>query len=177
MAEEGNRSLRMLASALEKEQRGLEFYKTAESKCANELGKDIFRMLAAEERVHIARIKQIYGSLEGGKSWPGDWKSHKMENENLQKLFRERMAGLGPKIRAETGDLEALDVGIEFEQGAINFYEQELPRASDPLEREFIEQMIWEERTHYRSLSEIKQYLTDPESWFAEMERHGLDGA
>jgi len=177
MAEEGSRSLQMLASALEKEQRGLEFYKTAESKCANELGEDIFRMLAAEEGVHITRIKEIYTSLEGGKAWPGDWKSHKMENENLQKLFRERMAGLGSKVGAETGDLEALNVGIELEQGAINFYEQELTRASDQLEREFIEQMIREERSHYQSLSEIKQYLTDPESWFAEMERHGLDGA
>ena len=177
MAEGVDRSLQMLATALEKEERGRDFYIKATSTCVNELGKEIFRMLTKEEAVHISRVKAIYEALEGGKAWSADWKTHKMENEDLEKLFRDRILTQGSKVTSQTGDLEALDVGLEFEQGAINFYEDALKKATEPLEREFVEAMIREERSHYAALSDIKHYLTDPASWHAEMERHGLDGA
>jgi len=167
----------MLAVALEKEERGRDFYIQAASTCSNELGKDIFRVLASEEGIHIKRVTEIYKSVEKGKPWTDDWKAYRQQNENLQRLFRERMAKLGPKVKAETGDLEALDIGLQFEQGAIDFYEQEAKRTVDRIEREFIDRMIAEERSHYASLSDIKLYLTDPESWFTEVEHHGLDGA
>ncbi len=177
MAEESDRALRMLATALEKEERGRDFYGQAVSTCSNELGKDIFRTLMVEEGIHIKRVKEIYEALHLGKGWSNDWKSHKQENENLQALFRERIRKLGPGVKAASSDLEALEVGLGFEQGAIDFYEQELARAIDPLEKEFIQVMIKEERSHYASLSDTKLYLTNPESWFTEMERHTLDGA
>lgn len=177
MGESGDRSLKMLAVALEKEERGRDFYAKAVSACANELGKDIFRLLTAEEGIHIRRVKEIYDALSGGKSWSGDWKSYRAENEDLQALFRNRMKKLGPKVTADTADIEALDIGLKFEQGAIEFYEAELGKATDPLEREFIEVMIREERSHFASLSDVKLYLTNPESWYIEMERHTLDGA
>jgi rubrerythrin len=177
MAEDTDRSLQMLATALEKEEKGRDFYEKAASTCANELGKEIFGVLTVEEGIHIQRVKEIYDSLKGAKSWTGDWKKYTLPNENLQELFRERMIKLGPKVNAETGDLEAVDIGMGFEQGAIEFYEEELTKAEDPLEREFIERMIQEERSHFASLSDMKLYLTNPQSWLAEVERHGLDGA
>ena len=177
MAEQTERSLQMLTTALEKEERGRDFYLKASSTCANLLGKDIFRVLATEEGIHITRVKDIYESLKGGGPWTGEWKKHKQGNENLQALFRKRMAELGPKVTTETGDLEALDIGLEFEQGAVRFYEDEFLKAADPLEKDFIECMIREERVHYASLADMKHYLTNPESWFTEKEHHVLDGA
>jgi rubrerythrin len=176
MAGGSERSLAMLAAALEKEERGRDFYREAVARCTNELGKDIFRALVAEEGTHIQRIKQIYDTLQSGRQWSSEWKSFEGVNQNLQKLFEERMVKLGPKVKAESGDLEALDIGISMEQGAITFYEGELLNAVDQLEREFVECMISEERVHFASLEDMKFYLTDPESWFTEHERHGLDG-
>ncbi|MCA1961261.1 MAG: ferritin family protein [Desulfomonile sp.] len=177
MTETGDRSLKMLAAALEKEVRGRDFYVKAVATCTNELGRDIFRILTAEEGVHIRRVKEIYEGLSGGKPWSGEWKNYRMENENLQALFRKRMRNLGSKIKADTGDLEALDIGLKFEQGAIDFYKKELGKATDPLEQEFIEVMIREEQSHYASLADVKLYLMNPESWYIETERHTLDGA
>lgn len=177
MGQTSDRSMKMLAAALEKEERGRDFYAKAVSTCTNELGKEIFRVLAAEEGIHIRRVKEIYDALSGGKSWSGDWKSYSTENENLRALFRQRMQKLGPKVTAGTPDLEAVEIGLTFEQGAIDFYEAELANATDALEREFIEVMIREERSHLASLSDVKLYLTNPESWYIEMERHTLDGA
>ena len=177
MSVELDKSLAMLATALEKEERGRDFYRDAVSKCSNQLGKDVFKSLMAEEGIHIKRVKMIYDSLHGGKKWSEEWKSLKGTNEKLDALFRERIVKLGRKVKADSGDLEALDVGLAMEQGAIDFYEEELKRATDPLERDFISCMIDEEHIHYAALADIKFYLTNPESWFVEHERHGLDGA
>lgn len=176
MGEQSERSLEMLATALEKEEKGRDFYKEAADKCTNQLGKDMFRMLITEEGVHITRIKEIYSALQGGKPWSAEWKSHQPDNENLQELFRKRMRDLGTNVTSESSDVEAIAVGLTFEQSAIDFYEQELNKATDSLEKEFIEAMIKEERMHYASLADVKQYLTEPELWMAEMERHTLDG-
>jgi len=167
----------MLATALEKEERGREFYRGAVDKCTNELGKDIFKTLMVEEGVHISRIKQIYESLSSGHTWTRGWRDLKGTNEDLQELFRKRMAELGPKVQPATGETEALEIGIEMEQGAINFYQEELQKATDPLERDFLSCMIVEERGHYDTLSDMRFYFTNPQSWFVEHERHGLDGA
>jgi rubrerythrin len=177
MGEQSERSLKMLATALEKEKKGRDFYIESTEKCTNQLGKDIFRMLTSEEGVHITRIKDIYSALQGGKPWSAEWKSHQPDNENLQELFRKRMRDLGTNVTSNTGDVEAIEVGLKFEQSAIDFYEQELTKAVEPLEKQFIETMIKEERVHYGSLADVKQFLTEPELWMAEMEHHTLDGA
>lgn len=177
MPSEMDKSMAMLATALEKEERGRDFYRDAVSKCTNQLGKDIFKTLMEEEGIHIKRVKLIYDSLHSGKAWSGEWKSLKGTNEKLHELFHQRMVKLGPKVKAESNDVEALDIGLGMEQGAIDFYEEEFKRATDALERDFISCMIGEERIHYETLSDMKFYFTNPESWFVEHEHHVLDGA
>ncbi len=172
-----DRTLQMLATALEKEKKGQEFYKDAVGKCANELGKQMFRTLMAEEGVHIQRLKQIHEQINKDKAWSEVWRSCQVENEDLNKLVRERITKLGPEVKAESGDLEALEIGIQMEQGAINFYEDQLGKASEPLEKEFVKLMITEERRHFAALEDLKLYFTNPESWFIEKEHHVLDGA
>jgi rubrerythrin len=177
MAQEMESSLAMLAAALEKEKKGREFYKEAVEKCTNELGKDIFQRLMADEGIHIKRINEIYTDLKGGKSWTSAWKALTVENPELEQLVKKRITTLGPKIGKATGDVEALAIGLEMEQGAVAFYEDHLARATDPVEKEFITCMVAEEQTHYRAIADAKMYLENPESWFTEMEHHVLDGA
>ena len=74
-------------------------------------------------------------------------------------------------------DIEALEVGVDFELKSIDFYKEHLERSEDPEEREFLGRMIKEERSHYKLLDDMKLYLKDPDLWFMEKERSGLDGA
>jgi rubrerythrin len=168
--------LGMLSAALEKEERGRDFYKKASESCVDRLGKDMFKTLMIDEGAHISRIKEIYGELQGGKPWSDQWKKFKVENEDLKKLFQERMQKLGPRVKGETGDIDALSIGIEMEQGAIKFYEESLAKATDAMEKEFCELMLLEEKKHFAALQDLKLYLQDPESWYSELERHGYDG-
>ncbi len=177
MGNGSERSLSMLAAAIEKEEQGKAFYEKSAATSTNELGRDIFSTLAVQEGVHIRRAKEIYDSLERGQGWTEQWKEHQQENEDLQALFRERINKHGKAAQAGSGDLEALGIGLEMEQEALNFYRKELEKAQDPVEKEFIERLIQEEHSHYESLADMKQYLTDPETWFVEHEKHTLDGA
>ncbi|MBW2648656.1 MAG: hypothetical protein JRC53_02390 [Deltaproteobacteria bacterium] len=82
----------------------------------------------------------------------------------------------GSKIIADTSDLEALDTGIDFEMRSVEFYEEQLTKATNSLEQEFIKKMVTEERGHHAALTDMKFYLSDPAGWFREKERGGLDG-
>ncbi len=177
MTNGSERSGQMLAAALEKEEKGRDFYKDAAEKCVNQLGREFFRILMAEEGVHIRRIKDIYSSLTGASKWTDKWKAMAFENEDLHKLTRKRCVELGSRVKGDSSDIEALNIGLQMEQGAINFYEDQLDKSTDSLEKEFITIMIAEERNHYAALSDMKLYFTDPESWFIENEKVILDGA
>jgi rubrerythrin len=141
------------------------------------VGKEIFRMLMNDEVVHMDRIRQIYKRLEAGESWSEEWKSIQPDHEDLSTLFREMASAHGREVASGAGDIEAIDVGIDFEMRAITFYQEHLEQATDPLEREFIELLIREEKSHHAALSDMKLYLSDPAAWFGEQERLGLDGA
>lgn len=177
MEDSCDRCVQMLATALEKELKGKEFYENAMNKCGNALGKELFRCLMADEGIHIQRVKQIYDSLHRGQPWSDEWKTFHGISTDLDKLTRERIADLGTRVTPESNDMEALQVGIEMEQGAITFYEDQVSKATHPLESEFIKCMIAEERTHFRALEDLMLYFTNPESWYIEKERLTIDGA
>ncbi|MBW1859949.1 MAG: ferritin family protein [Deltaproteobacteria bacterium] len=177
MSDAPDRTMHMLSTALGLEEKGKGFYSKAVSTCHNAVGKEIFRMLMKDEVVHMDRIRQIYKRLEGGGPWSDEWKSIQPDHKELGLLFREIAFAHGREVTTEASDMEAIDVGIDFEMRAITFYQEHLEQVTDPLEREFIEQLIKEEKSHHAALSDMKLYLSDSAAWFGEQERSGLDGA
>jgi len=170
-------SLEMLTAALEMEEKGKAFYKKAARSCQNPGCREIFSSLAEEEVIHSRRIKQIHDALHSGQCWKKDWEIIKGTNKELGALFRELAAKEGQRIKAETSDLEAVDIGLEFESASVNFYQDHRAKAVDPIEAAFLDQMIREEQGHQKALQDTRYYLTDPEGWFMEKERSGLDGS
>lgn len=169
-------SLEMLATALEMEEKGRAFYEKAQGTAQDPLGKEIFKTLAQEEVVHTARIKQIHDSLTTGKCWTRDWEKQTKPEKDLGGLFQKLAAREKKKITAGTSDLEAIGIGLDFESASVAFYEEQRAKAKDPLEKEFLDQMILEEKGHVQALKDTRYYLNDPEGWFMEKERAGLDG-
>ena len=177
MTEKAERALIMLNKALDMERKGMAFYEDAIKTCSNQVGREIFTMLKKEEQVHMDRIMKIYAHLEEKADWTSDWKVIKPDHGDLEEFFTELTERHGTDITADTSDLEALDIGIDFEQSAVSFYREHRSDAVEMLEREFIEEMVAEERSHHKILGDMKLYLTNPEMWFRERERGGLDGA
>jgi rubrerythrin len=171
------KSLVMLEKALSMEHKGKDFYQRAIDTCKNDLGREIFVTLKSDEDVHIERITEIAEALKAGRPWGDDWKTRTVAHKDLTSFFGDLSEKHRPDETADAGDVDALNVGIDFELRSVRFYEAALGAADDPGEREFAEQMIIEEKSHHRILEDAKLYLTDPSSWFREHERGGLDGA
>ena len=176
MPESRGKSLQMLATALEMEEKGRKYYEEAVKTCRNEMGRDVFKLLADYEVQHARRIREIYDSLKGGQTWTGEVAEFEPVRD-LGQVFRRLAKEQKEHIKADTGDVEALEVGIQFESASVKFYQDHLNTGDDPTEKRFLEHMVEEERAHLNLLSDMRQYYTDPESWFMEKERVGLDGA
>ncbi|MBN2224025.1 MAG: ferritin family protein [Deltaproteobacteria bacterium] len=170
-------SLEMLDKALEMEKKGKDFYEKAAVNCQNELGREVFQTLKRDEDVHIARIMDIYNNLTKGGQWSSEWKAKDFSHGDLTAFFSDLAHKHRNQTTADASDIQALEIGIDFELGSVTFYEQRLAAAEDTLEREFIGRMVVEEKSHHNILQDAKLYLTDPSSWFQEHERGGLDGA
>ena len=97
--------------------------------------------------------------------------------KTLGDLFQNLAGQEKKKIKAETTDLEAIDIGLDFESASVKFYQDHRAKAVDPIETAFLDQMIQEEKEHWKALKDTRYYLTDPEGWFMEKERAGLDGS
>lgn len=177
MAEPNKSAIEMVGTALEMEEKGKSFYAKALSKCDNVFGKDMFSKLKSDEDVHIERIKEIYKNLTEGKGWTDIWKSHDVDDTGLKSIFRKLAKNHGEKIDMSTDDIDALKVGMDFEQKSVEFYEKHLEMAEDDLEKEFARKMVEEERGHYAALADMKFYIDNPEAWFEEKGRSLLDGA
>ncbi len=170
-------SLQMLDKALELERKGKEFYEKAATECRNELGREVFQTLRQDEDVHIARILDIYKKLAGGGPWDEQWRKKDFSHGDLRAFFSDLAKKHRVETTADAEDIQALEVGIDFELRSVAFYEKRLEVAQDALEREFVGKMVVEEKSHHKILEDAVLYLTDPSSWFREHERSGLDGA
>jgi rubrerythrin len=166
----------MLSAALEMEEKGKSFYKKAHAECTNAPGKEIFKNLMEDEDIHIERIKVLCDSVVKTGGWEGARKKAQPALRDLGLIFRQMVKRYGTGITAAAGDIEALDVGIDFERRSIEFYEDHLKKAADRVEKEFLTKIVVEEKNHHTVLQDMKLYLSDPASWFRERERGGLDG-
>ena len=106
------------------------------------MGREIYKMLKKDEGVHIERIKKIYSSLKGNNQWNDDWKDLKFGHGELDGFFDDLAKRHVKDIKVDSSDIEALEVGVDFELKSIDYYKSHLEMSKDPLEREFLEHMI-----------------------------------
>jgi rubrerythrin len=177
MSGENERAKKMLSTALEMEEKGKTFYENSISDCQGELTKQLFTMLRDDEIVHTERIKKIYDGLTGSSDWQTSWAAQDLSHNDLGAIFRGLAEKHGKNVTCSSTDADALDIGIDFEAKSISFYQEQLGKATDELEKKFLQKMVMEEKSHHAALTDMKFYLTDPEGWFADKEHHGLDGA
>jgi len=176
MIDQNQCSIDMLSAALDMEEKGKAFYEKAVTTCRNPQCKEIFSALMKDEVVHNERIKQIHDTLTSKKCWTREWESIKAHSNDLEILFQNLAAKERKKIKVETTDLEAVDIGLDLESASIKFYQEHRAKTTDPIEAPFLDQMILEEKGHWKALKDTRYYLTDPQGWIMEKERAGLDG-
>jgi rubrerythrin len=166
----------MLETALELEAKGQQFYAGAVATCRNPLGSAMFRKLLDDEGIHAGRIERIFRAVKGGTDWSGELRELETDQSTLARFFGSLAETARQQVKPETTDLEALELGIEFEAAAVRFYESQLAEVDDGLEHRFLQRMVAEERDHLQALIELKRYLADPQAWYAANEPLLADG-
>ena len=180
MVNERDEALEMFCTAMDMKERKKTLYEDAMSTCPDQVGIETFRMLRDAEAEHLKQIHETYEELKKGKVWADACKYHPVEEEDEDKkaVLRKIAEEHGKMPKACLDDVAAIETGMKLENSSVDFFQKQLQGVlEDPVEREFIERMLVEEREHYILLADLKYYYTDPESWFMEKSKARLDGA
>ncbi len=164
-----------VCTALEMEEKGKAFYERAASECSAGLGQQVFAMLRDDEIRHMERIREIEKALDQDSGLEQACRMDSPEKD-VGQAFRD-LASKVEKEKPCDSTTQSLSAAIDFELELVKFYESALQEATEELEREFLRRMINEEKGHYMLLSDMQYYYQDPEAWFMEKDRAGLDGA
>ncbi|MFZ0927207.1 MAG: ferritin family protein [Syntrophobacteraceae bacterium] len=169
--------MEMMCAALEIKEKMQALYDEAAGKCSDDVGIETFRMLREMEQEDLDRIGGIYKEMTKGQVDVDSCRFYNFhtadKKEVLKRIARER------KFVGKTclDDVAAIESGMELENKSITFFTDHLKLATSSIEREFLNYIIAEERSHYIILSDLRFYYVDPGHWLMEKGRTGLDGA
>jgi len=154
----GERLMQELADELSlahnTELRGYYFYKAAAKMMSDEKGRDVFAHLAAEEIDHIRAIKALAASLKDGLGWMS-------YSEAVKKGAQDTREGLPiyqgknellERFDANQSDITAIEIAIENEEHAVDFYRRLHRDATEPLARELLAELLKMEEGHLKLL-------------------------
>lgn len=162
--------LEPLQTALELERKGMQFFRRAAASTKGAVAQKTFEFLAGEEEKHIERIKQFYASLaEDG--LPQKATQFPSDAQSRLKEFNRVLADLSKTITAGTSDVEAYETALAFENGAEDFYEEQMNLATDPSVKNFYQWLIHEEGMHGELIKSCLDFVNDPEDWFKRGEK------
>lgn len=177
MASERDEAFEMFCTAIEMKEKKRALYEDAMSTCPDQVGIETFRMLRDSEAEHLKQIHETYEEIKKGKVWADACKYHPIEDEDKKAILTKIAAEHGKMPKACLDDVVAIETGMQLENSSIGFFQKQMESSKDPMEREFIDRLLAEEREHYILLADLKFYYVDPQGWFMEKSRSRLDGA
>ncbi|HFE53483.1 MAG TPA: hypothetical protein ENK07_08565 [Bacteroidetes bacterium] len=176
---EHKEDLEALQTALQMEQDGREFYQKAAARVHNPLAKRTLNWLADWELEHIALIKKFYTSLKEADHW-GDVreaiKDEPSPKQEVKTIFKEAQEQIDELVKPDDEALEAYKTARDFENKAVQFYQERLNKVTDPDGKVFYQFMLEQEQEHYEILDNSYRYLENPELWHSEEEGWMFDG-
>ena len=149
----------IIKTAIRIEENGIVFYREMLKKFQEREVQDLFNFLAEEDERHRKIFEEMLSKAEPYEmvsSYPGEYEAylHAFADEHV---FSKEKTGqiMAKKIK----DIkEAIQFGIEVELDSINYY-QEIKRFVPNYQKDTIEKIIEEERSHFLKLSNIKKTL------------------
>jgi rubrerythrin len=165
-----------LRFALENEHKEHEFYMANARKTKNLAGKNMFKQIADEEKEHYEVLKKLHDKWEQQKKWPATVPL-KVKKSVVGSVLKSMVSKKGARIGGTDAELKAVRTAIDFEARAVDLYTKLEKASTDAKEKAFFNMMAGIEREHMLSLRDTEEFLTDPASWYQNMEKTSFDGA
>ena len=171
-----NKRMNALKFALENEQKEREFYLANARRTKNLAGKNMFKQIADEEKEHYEILKKLHDQWEDKKKWPASVPLN--VKKSLAGSILKSMSGKkSARFNGNEDDLKAVRTAIDFEARGMALYTKLEKESTDPREKAFFNLIASVERQHFLSLCDTELFLTDPATWYQNMEKPMLDGA
>jgi len=161
----------LIQDAIRLEINGQAFFNEAAAITHNELGKKMFHRLAQEEVKHLEAFSRLFSEVIQSDEWKKQVRSEELKGPSpvIQEL------ALRMKRAEGKSEVEALRIGMELEQKAIDFFTGSAGRMSDPKARQIFEKIADEERFHYDLLLAQHDSVTGSGFWLDSSE-FAMDG-
>lgn len=147
--------------AIEIEKNGKEFYQIMADSANTVPLRNLFNYLSAEEDKHRQKFEEILKSAGGYQISDIYYATEYMGYMKAiadEKVFTKDVSFID-LARQLTSPKQAIDIAISFEKDSIIFLHEMLDMFGQS-EKDTIEQLLAEERSHIRKLSELKKQLS-----------------
>ncbi len=148
--------------AIELEKDGYRFFKDAAAKTENSLGKKMFESLAADETNHLETFQRMFETIAGKETWGSIRDS--ISPAGKVPVF-EDVSKKSP-AKGTTSEIEALQLAMDVEKRAIEFFDKAAREADDPLAKEIFQKVREQEEYHYGLIEAQRDYVTKSGFWF-----------
>jgi len=155
---ENQKALEIIKSAILMEVRGQAFYKNVVDQTKNEDVKNIFTIMANEEKLHTEYLSKQYSSIKNNGK-PDQQILPEASSENLVNLI------LSPEIKNQVSgagfEAAAISASIDMENKAVEIYSDFAAKAEDAEIKELFSWLADWERGHVKILNELDQELRE----------------
>ena len=175
MLTEQDKTLEALRIAVQMEIDGKKYYQKVSQSSDNQLGRELFQSLAAEEDIHRQKFEEIYDAISKKMTWPRvDLQSD--GGKKLKTVFAEATRGISLGDKGSSTELDAVQTAMTMENKTYDFYAHQGKQETSKAAREFYESLAAQERIHHQVLLDYYEYLKDPAAWFVAKEHTSMDG-
>ncbi|HBG45734.1 MAG TPA: hypothetical protein DDW94_01960 [Deltaproteobacteria bacterium] len=165
-----DRILEDLGTAYNTEIAGFHFYTTAASVVEDPKGRSVFANLAKEELAHIVVVGKIAESIRSGLGWLSYEQALAEGFALTQSIPYPEENELIKRLNSNQTDLNAVQIAIENEEAAVDFYSKLLKGASKPVEKVVLTRLLEMEKGHLKVLRWEHESLNKTGFWCGEME-------
>lgn len=151
---------------------GYFFYKFVAATVADGKGKNVFNHLADEELEHISVVKTIAESVKAGHGWLSYETALKngAPHTNAGLSIFQKESELTIRLKKNQTDINAVNIAIEAEDRAVEFYGNLLKQASSPQEKVVLTKLFEMEKGHLKLLRWESESLTKTGFWCGQIE-------
>jgi rubrerythrin len=149
----------LISIAIGIERRGVAFYDIMTKSTENAAARDAFQYLADMERQHIRVFQDMLNEADKyqiPETYAGEYTAY-LQALISSAVFSDDMVTSEMATQADS-DIEAMELAITAEKDSILFYyemKEVMPQPAQPM----VNQIIAEEKSHLRQLSELKKKL------------------
>ena len=152
-----------IKTAIQMEKEGYSFYQKAAAQTSSDMGRTVFKSLAADELLHLEVFEKLFNEKVGKEEWYDLVNtSNKYSDVPIFPKDLEKIEGANP----DTNEIDALRIAMDSEQRAIDYYTKIRENSSDEELIKIISEIINQEKNHYNILEGEFHHINSTGYWF-----------